>query len=339
MGDLTAARMADVAARAQVSISTVSRALRGSPLVSPATTVRVVQAAQELDFAVSRVASSLASGKLERIAVLLSGSLGTWFNGSLLDAIYAVLHDRHQELLIYRTLSREQRDEFFATVPARRNADALIVGSLELTGGQRQRLQDLGMPLVFVNQRKAGSVSVSVDDAAGAEVAVQHLLNLGHRRICYVGFAHDPAARPSSASRLIGYRRVLAAAKVSARDQRVISTTRAGDGSDVVRQLLGAPRPPTALLAESDDLAMRVLAALWRVGLRTPQDMSVVGFDDHAMAGTLGLTTMAQPVAELGRQAAGLALAMAAGEPPQRRVITLPASLVLRASTGRPPTS
>ena len=125
--------MADVAARAGVSISTVSRALRGSPLVSADTTLRVVQAAEDLHFAVSRAASSLASGKLDRIAVLLSGSLGSWFNGCLLDAIYAVLHERRQELLIYRTLSREQRDEFFATLPARRNADALIVGSLELT--------------------------------------------------------------------------------------------------------------------------------------------------------------------------------------------------------------
>jgi DNA-binding LacI/PurR family transcriptional regulator len=339
MGASTASSMVDVAARAEVSISTVSRALRGSPLVSPATTARVVQAADELHFAISRVASSLASGKLERIAVLLSGSLGTWFNGSLLDAIYAVLHDRRQELLIYRTLRPEQRDEFFATLPARRNADALIVGSLELTAAQRQRLQDLGMPLVFVNQRKAGSASVSVDDAAGAEVAAQHLVNLGHRRICYVGFAHDPSARPSSANRLVGYRRVMTAAKVPARDQRVISTTRTGDGSDVVRQLLGSPRPPTALLVESDDLAIGVLAALWRLGLRTPHDMSVVGFDDHAMAETLGLTTMAQPVAELGQHAAGLALAMAAGEAPRRRVITMPASLVLRASTGRPPDS
>jgi LacI family transcriptional regulator, repressor for deo operon, udp, cdd, tsx, nupC, and nupG len=90
----------------------------------------------------------------------------------------------------------------------------------------------------------------------------------------------------------------------------VITTAREGDGADVVRQLLGDACPPTALLVESDDLAMRVLAALWRVGLRTPQDISVVGFDNHAMADTFGLTTMAQPVAELGRRAADLALAL-----------------------------
>jgi LacI family repressor for deo operon, udp, cdd, tsx, nupC, and nupG len=339
MADPTPSSMADVAARAGVSISTVSRALRGSPLVSASTTARVVQAADELHFSVSRVASSLASGKLDRIAVLLSGSLSSWFNGCLLDAIYAALHDRHQELLIYRTLSQDQRDQFFATLPARRNADALIVGSLELTTNQRQRLQDLGMPLVFVNQRRAGSVSISVDDAAGAEIAAQHLVNLGHRLIAFVGYAHDPTTRPSSANRLVGYRRVMAAAKVPSREQIVVTTAREGDGADVVRQLLGRAQPPTALLVESDDLAMRVLAALWRVGLRTPQDISVVGFDNHAMADTFGLTTMAQPVAELGQRAADLALALVAGQPLRRRVITVPVSLVLRATTGRPPES
>jgi DNA-binding LacI/PurR family transcriptional regulator len=337
MADLAPSSMADVAARAGVSISTVSRALRGSPLVSADTTRRVVQAAEELHFSISRAASSLASGRLDRIAVLLSGPLASWFNGCLLDTIYATLHDRRQELLIYRTLSRDQRDQFFATLPARRNADALIVASLELTAAQRQRLQDLGMPLVFVNQRKAGSVSVSVDDAAGAEVAAQHLVNLGHRRIGYVGVAHDPAARPASANRLVGYRRAMAAAKVPDRDQRVIATPRNGNGADVVRQLLSYPRPPTGLLVESDDLAMQVLAALWRVGLRTPQHISVVGFDNHAMADTFGLTTMAQPVAELGQRAADMAMSLTTGQSPRPRVVTLPASLVLRASTGRPP--
>jgi LacI family transcriptional regulator, repressor for deo operon, udp, cdd, tsx, nupC, and nupG len=198
-------------------------------------------------------------------------------------------------------------------------------------------LQDLGMPLVFVNQRLAGSVSVSVDDAAGAEVAAQHLVNLGHRRIGYVGYAHDPATRPSSANRLVGYRRVMASAKVPARDQPVVTTGREGGGADAVSQLLSRAQRPTALVVESDDLAMRVLAALWQVGLRTPEDISVVGFDNHAMADTLGLTTMAQPVAQLGQRAADLALALAAGHSPRPRVITMPASLVLRTTTGRPP--
>lgn len=327
--------MADVAGRAGVSVATVSRSLRGSALVSPATRQRVREAAAELDFAVSRAASSLASGRLDRVAVLLSGPLASWFNGCLLDALYAVLHDRGQELLIYRTLSTAERDAFFATLPARRNADALIVGSLELTGSQRQRLQDLAIPLVFVNQRHRGSASVAVDDAAGAAAATRHLVNLGHRRIAFVGHAHDPATRPSSARRADGYRSALTAAGVPSRDQRVILTRRDDDDGGVSR-VLSATDPPTALLVESDDLALRVLAGLWRMGLRTPEDLSVVGFDGHAMADTFGLTTVAQPVADLGRQAAALALALVAGETPRQRAVTLPTRLVLRHTTGRP---
>src|SRR5918993_3761998 len=287
MTPLSPSGMADVAERAGVSVSTVSRALRRSPLVSAETLERVRRAADELDFAVSRAASSLASGRLNRVAVLLSGPLSSWFNGSLLDATYAALHDRGQELLIYRTLSRDERDDFFATLPARRNADAMIVGSLELTATQRQRLQNLGMPLVFVNRRHAGAASVAIDDAAGAEVATQHLVNLGHRRVAYVGYAHAPSARPSSARRLTGYRAAMTAARIPAPEQRQILTHRAEDGEDVVSQLLGAPSPPTALLVEADDLAMRVLAALWRGGVRAPPGPSLGGFDGHPMAGTL----------------------------------------------------
>ena len=329
--------MADVAERAGVSVATVSRALRGSPLVSPETTDRVAQAAHDLSFAISRAASSLATGKLDRVAVLVSGSLGSWFNGCLLDTVYQTLHDRGQELLIYRTLSTGERDEFFATLPARRNADALIVASLELTAEQQQRLHQLGLPLVFVNHRLAGAASVSIDDAAGAAVATQHLINLGHRRIAYVGLHHEPGVRVSSAFRLAGYRQAMKAAKVPGRDQLLITTPRPADGEDVVGQLLSQAQPPTALLVESDDLAMRVLAATWRVGMRTPQDLSVVGFDDHAMASVFGLTTMAQPVDQLGRQAAELALTLAGGTAPRRKTVTVPTTLVLRDTTGRPP--
>jgi DNA-binding LacI/PurR family transcriptional regulator len=296
----------------------------------------VLEAADALSFAVSRAASSLATGKLDRVAVLVSGSLGSWFNGCLLEAIYQTLHDRRQEMLIYRTLDPGQRDEFFATLPPRRNADALIVASLELTVAQRQRLQRLDLPVVFVNQRAPGAASVSIDDVAGATVAAQHLINLGHRRIAYVGSGYAEDARPSSANRLAGYRAALAAAKVPKREQTVIMVRHGEGGEQVVAQLLGLSHPPTALLVESDDLAMRVLAELWRIGMRTPEDLSVIGFDDHTMAATFGLTTIAQPIDQLGSQAATLALALAAGERPRRRVIPVPTSLVLRATTGRP---
>ena len=205
--------MEDVAEMAGVSVSTVSRALRGSELVSPETTARVRAAAAELAFATSRAASSLATGKLNRVAVLVSGSSG------LVQRHPARQCVRHaapggQELLIYRTLDAAERDEFFATLPARRNADALIVASLELTATQRSRLRELRMPLVYVNQRVRGAVAVSIDDAAGAAGATRHLLELGHRRIAFVGWAHAAGTHSSSSDRLSGYRRAMAEAGI-----------------------------------------------------------------------------------------------------------------------------
>ena len=132
--------MADVAGRAGVSVATVSRALRGSDLVSPATTERVRAAAAELGFSVSRTASSLATGRLRRIAVLVGGSLGAWFNGAILDAIYGRLRRADHEMLIFRVVDAAERTDFFTTLPARRNADAIIVASFALTPAERARL-------------------------------------------------------------------------------------------------------------------------------------------------------------------------------------------------------
>ena len=329
--------MDDVAALAGVSVSTVSRALRGSPLVSSETTARVQAAADELAFAVSRAASSLATGRLNRVAVLVSGSLGTWFNGTLLDVLYACLHERGFELVIFRTLGRRDRDEFIATLPARRNADALIVASLELTGAQRQRLHDLGMPLVYVNQTVRGSASVAVDDAAGAEVATRHLVNLGHRRLAFARTERHTETNDSSDDRLAGFHRAVRAAGLPESAQPVVTATQNADGDGVVASLLALAQPPTGLVVESDELALSVLAALGRVGIRVPRDLSVIGFDDHVMAETFGLSTIAQPLDLLGREAATLALALAAGERPRRRNVVAPTRLRLRETTGRPP--
>src|SRR5829696_10200383 len=160
--------MQDVADLAGVSVATVSRALRGSPLVAESTRDRVLAAAEELSFSISRAASSLATGRLERIAVLVSGRLSSWFNGSVLDAIYEHLHAARHELIIYRIIDEGQHAEFFATLPARRNADALIVASFALTTAEHQRLRNLSLPLIYLNQRVRGAASVSIDNLQAA---------------------------------------------------------------------------------------------------------------------------------------------------------------------------
>jgi LacI family transcriptional regulator, repressor for deo operon, udp, cdd, tsx, nupC, and nupG len=329
--------MHDVAELAGVSVATVSRALRGSSLVNDATRERVLAAAEELSFSISRAASSLATGKLDKIAVLVSGRLNSWFNGSVVDAMYEYLHAARQELVIYRILDDAQRTDFFATLPARRNADALVVASFALTTAERQRLRKLGVPLIYVNQRVRGAASVAIDDLEAARTGTRYLIELGHRRIGFVTTSQLPGLTHSAADRVHGYRAELTESGLALDPELVFQASSDADGDSVVAELLSRSSPPTALMVSSDELALSVLAALGRAGIVAPGDISVLGFDDHAMSERFGLSTIAQPVSELGRMAATMALALAAGRSLRPKAITLPTHLARRQTTGRPP--
>lgn len=343
------ATMDDVAALAGVSTSTVSRALRDSPLISADTRERVRQAAERLEFAVSRTASALASGRLGRIGVLVSGPLSTWFNSSVLDSAYATLREAGQELVIYRTRDAADRAEFFAALPARRNVDALIVASFTLRSPEYERLAELGVPVVYLNQRVADHACVFIDDAASAAAGVRHLLNLGHRRIAYVTtravqeFSFSASARLTGARRAVDHHNSLRPDDAAA-DPLSIVVDAVGGGPEVgqlaVGQLLGSELLPTAVLAENDEIAMSLIPALHRAGLRVPYDLSVLGFDDNALAPLFDLTTVAQPVTELGRRAGQAALALTAGSGSGQSLPELhqelPTRLVLRGSTAVP---
>ena len=328
--------MQDVADLAGVSVATVSRALRESSLVAEPTRDRVLAAAEELSFSISRTASSLATGKLDRIAVLVSGRLSSWFNGSVLDALYERLHAARQELIIYRIIDDEQRAEFFGTLPARRNADALVVASFALTAAEHQRLRNLSVPLIYLNQRVRGAASVSIDDLEAARKGTRHLIDLGHRRIGFVTTLQPSGLVHNAADRIHGYRAELARSKLGRDPALIFTASSDSDGEAIAAELISRSTQPTALVVATDELALSVLAALGRAGIYAPGDISVLGFDDHAMAERFGLTTVAQPVTELGRTAATMALRLAAGRSLRPKAITLPTHLILRHTTARP---
>ncbi|MEV5597191.1 LacI family DNA-binding transcriptional regulator [Streptomyces sp. NPDC052496] len=334
----SAATMADVADRAGVSVSTVSRTLRGLPTVSDATRARVEAAARDLSFAITRSASSLVTGRTGRVAVLLP-DLESWFLGAALSGMAPALRDAGLDLLLYSVTDVHERADFFDRLPARRNADALLVVSFALSPAERARLDDLGMPLVFVSQHAAGCPSVYVDDQDAALRGTRHLLNLGHRRIGFLQTSDETGFAWSSKDRLAGHLRALAEAGVEHDEALVLSVPdwKGGGLAAAVGGLLSLQAPPTALFAETDDLAFRLLTTLRAANVPVPGRMSVLGFDDHVMAGPLGLTTLAQPAAEIGRAAVRLARAVIDGsETDQGRHIVLPTELVLRSSTGPP---
>ncbi|MFH9229500.1 LacI family DNA-binding transcriptional regulator [Streptomyces lydicus] len=333
------ATMAEVAQRAGVSVSTVSRTLRGLPTVSDTTRARVEAAARELSFAITRSASSLVTGRTGRVAVLLP-DLESWFLGAALSGMAPALRDAGLELLVYSVTDVHERADFFDRLPARRNADALLVVSFALSPAERARLDDLGMPLVFVSQHAPGRPSVYVDDEDAALRGTRHLLNLSHRRIAFLQTADGTGFTWSSKSRLAGHLRALAEAGIEPDDALVLSVPDwKGNGmAAAVGRLLSLQDPPTALFTETDDLAFRLLAALRDANIPVPGRVSVMGFDDHVMAGVMGLTTLAQPAVEIGRAAVRLTRAVIDGsDDDHQRHIILPTELVPRGTTAPPP--
>lgn len=331
--------MADVARRAGVSVSTVSRTLRGLTLVRPQTRARVELAARELSFAISRSASSLVTGRTRRVAVLVP-PMQSWFPGAVLSGVSEALGRADLDLLVYSVTTMRERAAFFDRLPARRNADALMVISFDLTPKERDRLDELHMPVVLVSQHTPGLASVYIDDVEGARRGTRHLVNLGHRRIAFVQTADRSGFSWSSKDRLVGYRRALEDAGLPYDEALVVRVAprRRRSLVEAVGHLLSLPGQPTAVFAEADDIATKVLGVLRAQRIDVPGRISVLGFDDQELSEWLDLTTVAQPAVEVGRAAAELAASIidVPGADAARHIV-LPTRLVPRGSTAPPP--
>ncbi|KAB1144286.1 LacI family transcriptional regulator [Streptomyces luteolifulvus] len=331
--------MADVAERAGVSTSTVSRTLRGLSTVSPEVRARVEQAARELDFAVSRQAASLVTGRTGVVAVMVP-TLTSWFMGAALTSLGPVLRAAGMEMNIYVIPDMAEREAFFDRLPARRNADALLVFSFDLTDEEMARLDDLGMPVVYVSQHVEGRPSVYVDDVAGARHGTRHLLNLGHRRIAFVKTVGASGFSFSSQERLLGYQQALTEAGIALDDDLVVAT-RFGDKRGVAEALgtlLSLREPPTAVFTEWDEVAASVMRALRKTRIEVPERMSVLGFDDQPLAEWFDLSTVAQSPSDIGREAGELALRLINDpETDETRHVVLPTHVIPRATTAPVP--
>ncbi|MFC6061790.1 LacI family DNA-binding transcriptional regulator [Streptomyces ochraceiscleroticus] len=330
--------MADVAERAGVSVSTVSRTLRGLSTVSDEARERVEAAARELSFVISRQASSLVTGKTGTVAVL-APTLGSWFVGQVLRGLSEVLRDAGLDLVVYSVADLAERAAFFDRLPARRNADALLVVSFDLTEAEFARLDGLGVPVVYVSQHAPGRASVYVEDVAAARSGTRYLCGLGHRRIAFVRASPGTGFTCSSRTRLFGYREALAEAQLPYDEDLVVATSRGRrHTAEAVGRLLCLADPPTAVFAETDEIAMEVLWVLRSSGIDIPGRISVLGFDDHDHAEWLDLTTIAQPAVEVGRAAGTLAHTLIddPATDPARHVV-LPTYLIPRGTTAPVP--
>ena len=327
----------DVARHAGVGVGTVSRVLNSNPAVSQETRRRVLAAIKELDYQPSPIARRLSLGKTLSVAVIVPFFTRPVFVERLRGVEHALAESEY-DLVLFNVETVDRRDACFQDVARRERIDGLLIMSLSPWDEEAERWLEAQVPTVLIDARHPALNRLVIDDVEGGRVATDHLLQLGHRRIGFISdYLEDPFGFVTSLDRFEGYYMALEAADVPFRPEY---HRQGRHGRDQARrlaiELLTLPEQPTAIFAASDTQAIGVLAAARELGLRVPQDLSVIGYDDIETAGYLHLTTMRQPSYQMG--VAGVHLLLEAIEqpesPPQEMLFS--AELVVRETTAAP---
>ncbi|QYG91965.1 LacI family transcriptional regulator [Iamia sp. SCSIO 61187] len=330
------ATIADVAARAGVGAGTVSRVLNGSPKVSEATRARVLDTIAELGYRPNPLAQGLSRGRCRTLGVVVP-YFTTPSPIERLRGVAAALDGAQHDLVIFNVETEAHRDDFLGTLTRRDRADGLLLMSFPPPPADLARIVAAGVPVVLVDAVGEGVSSVVVDDVAGGRLATQHLLDRGHERIAFIGGDQDePLGFTAADDRELGFRQTMADAGVPVDEALVRYGTHAREVAvAIAKDLLRLPDPPTAIFATADVQALGVLEAARSLGVRVPEDLSVIGFDDIELAGYVGLTTVHQPLFESGRVATRLLLEVLSGDAaPTAHVHELPLEVVVRSTTG-----
>lgn len=325
----------DVADAAGVSTATVSRALRGLPNVDASTREKVQRIAAELDYVISPSASRLASGRTGSIAVI-TPHIARWYFSTVLSGVESVLQNSGMDLLLMSVSTPEGQHRLPPAPRLRRRVDGVLVIALPPNDRQLEEVLGLGMPTSLIGLTNPGVPSVTIDDVLAGQIATQHLINLGHTRIGVINGA--PVISPYTAEndRFRGFEQAMSSAGLPV-DPMLESYgyfTIAG-GEQAMTALLTAKVPPTAVFAMSDEMAFGAMKAMHAHGLQPGKDISLVGVDGHDMSEFLDLTTVIQPVQDLGRIAAeALVLQLRSASPHiASGSIRLPTQLIVRGST------
>jgi DNA-binding LacI/PurR family transcriptional regulator len=324
----------DVAARAGVSKSSVSRVLRGSPLVSEQARAAVLSAIEELGYRPNAAARTLARRQSHSIGVLVS-DLHNPFFPMVLDGIDAVAEDHEYTSLIVRGKRRSQTEEHALGRLLELQVDGIVAVTERLS---RAALAEAARstPLVTLTQtpRIPRVDTVVSDNREGAKLVIDHLVALGHTSIAMIADAREHAG----AERIEGYKAAMNGHRL-ARQIRVTNAppTERG-GYDATRELLSDAGTVTAIFAGNDLCAFGVLDALAEHGMQIPADMSVTGYDNTPVAAfkTIALTTVEQFAAEIGSEAMRSVLARIKRRDRPARHVMVPPRLIERATTGPP---
>lgn len=330
--------IADVAARAGVSKATASRALSGRGYVSDETRRRVTDAASELAYVAHSSATSLATGRTQTVGVIMP-AVDRWFFAELLAGIQESLFALDHELALYGIREgTATRERLFETVLPQRRYDGIIAVGMQPSARELERLRRSERPLVSIGPYSEGASAVSIDDIAAARIATEHLIELGHTDIAFVGGSTEADALSfGDARRVEGYREALRAAGLHGSERIAGAAPTMPAGYEAAVELLGDRRSrPTAIVGVCDEAAIGATIAARRLGIAVPTELSIVGIDDHQHAPMFSLTTIRQSPREQGHEAVRLLRArIERPDAPLERVVAASA-LVVRSSTAVP---
>lgn len=332
----TRATIEDVASAAGVSVATVSRALRNLPNVAESTRARVEDAATRLEYRADPAASRLAAGRSRSVGVVVQ-LLHGWYSSHVVAGVEAVCAEAGYDTIVMGVgPGSRDRDVFAGSSAIHRRVDALILVDVRVSASELRRLADQSLVVVAVGHEVPEIPSVGIDDVEVGRIAARHLIELGHRRI---GLINGPDTLPFVVpnQRQAGFEEALRSAGVEP-DPALYTPGNftVQDGADALHALMERDDPPTAIFALSDEMAFGVILAAEERGIRIPDDLSLIGVDDHDVAPVVGLTTVHQDVAEHGARAARLVIDQLAQGTESVDRAPAPVRLIVRRTTAAP---
>jgi LacI family transcriptional regulator len=327
----------DVAAAAGVSLGTVSNVMNRPEVVSPATRERVERAMAELGFVRNESARQLRAGTSRTLAYVMLDGSNPFFH-DVASGIELAAEDADLSLFICNSNGRADREEVHLDRLMQQRVQGILLTPVDPDAPYLQEFAARGIPVVLVDRARAvgTSCSVAVDDVLGGRIAVEHLVEQGHTRVAVIG---GPESIGQVGERLAGARQIWAELGLPPNDLIYLPTAAltVAEGRSAGERLAGLStrRRPTAAFCANDLLALGLLQQCIGAGLRVPDDLAIVGFDDieFAAAAAVPLSSVRQPRQELGRAAAQLVLDEATNPGHVHRQLSFTPELVARAST------
>ena len=320
-----------VAQLAGVSIATVSRVLQGTRATSPQTRANVLAAVQELDYVPLQAARSLAVHRHEAHGIIVPDLIGPYYS-ELLMGYESAAAELGQSVVI---VVAHPSEEATRAVRLSSRVDGIVVANSTISDDAAVSLAQRTPVVLLARPTVAGCDAVSAENFQSARALTEHLLVHGRCRLSFVG---DPDGSPDVQERYLGFVAAMDASGAAEMGPTVKAGFRERSGADVAAQVVGEATRPEALVCANDELALATMKALQHFGVRIPGDIAIVGWDDVMTARYVspGLTTVRQPLYELGRAAATRLHERIAGAPTAPEPLILPTELVLRTSCGCP---